>query len=172
MPTITSVTGSTDISGIYGTDEATLDDEATLNAAFAAAVAQLKLNDASETKFRAVDLLEYDAKQIKLLNTAREMLAQATQLGGSVSGDASAAETPELHTFITQHNIPFDATGKDQLHTSAQWDINIRNLETFIESLAAGIQTNLVNVEYQIGRYEALHSDIVDVMGGIVSGSN
>jgi hypothetical protein len=67
----------------------------------------------------------------------------------------SSFETPEMTAFRKQYGIEFDGDGGDTLHNKDEWELNIKNLENFIESRGLDTQTKMVQLEDLMGKYNA-----------------
>jgi len=144
MATTTPIAGSAGISGIANSGEMNL----------STMFAMLQLEMASDKKAQAETLMNEIKAENEVIKKAREMLAKARQIQGS-TGSTSTAEGTELHAFKEQYGIAFDTTGNDQLHNKAEWDINIKNLESFIESRGMDTQTKMVQLEDLMGKYNS-----------------
>ncbi|MDR3300736.1 MAG: hypothetical protein LBU43_12280 [Candidatus Accumulibacter sp.] len=144
MPTTTSVAGSAGISGIGNSGEMNL----------STIFAMLQLAMASDKKDQAMALMDDIKAENEVIKKAREMLAKARQIQGS-TGSTATAESTEMTAFVAQYGIAFDTSGNDHSHTKEQWDINIKNLESFIESRGMDTQTKMVQLEDLMGKYNS-----------------
>jgi hypothetical protein len=146
MATTSGVSGASGIQGIGNSGEMTL----------ATMFAMLQLEMANEKKALAEGVISDIKSENEVLRHAREMLAQARVLQGQVSdSNKYPAESVEMTAFRKEYGIAFDESGNDTLHDKDQWDLNIKNLENFIESRGLDTQTKMVQLEDLMGKYNA-----------------
>jgi hypothetical protein len=145
MTTTSGVSGASGVSGLN------LSGEMNLSIMFA----MLQLEMAAEKKEQANSIISDIKAENEVLRQAREHLAKARQLQ-SAAGDSNVSdETAEMKAFREKYGISFDSTGGDTLHNKTEWDVNIKNLESFIESRGMDTQTKMVQLEDLMGKYNA-----------------
>jgi hypothetical protein len=144
MTTTSAVSGTSAISGLG------LSGEMNLSMMFA----MLQLEMAADKKEQANTLISEIKAENKVLREAREHLAKARELQSS-AGTGVSTETAAMAAFREKYNIDFDTTCNDKNHTKTEWDLNIKNLENFIESRGMDTQTKMVQLEDLMGKYNA-----------------
>ncbi|MDR3073810.1 MAG: hypothetical protein LBV01_03665 [Deltaproteobacteria bacterium] len=164
MTTTSGVSGSSAVTGLAMGGEMNL----------ATMFAMLQLEMAAEKKAQATSIINEIKAENEVLREAREHLAKARQLqsqaknGQGPSGRVTdpsgktytmgancTAETKEMYDFRKKYNIAFDTGGGDASHKSDEWELNIKNLESFIESRGMDTQTKMVQLEDLMGKYNA-----------------
>jgi hypothetical protein len=145
MSTTNPIAGSSGISGIGASGEMNL----------STMFAMLQLEMAADKKNQAEEVISGIKKENDILREARQHLQDARALHGKVSGSDANGETAEMTAFRKEHNIAFDTTGNNNSHNKTEWDLNIKNLETFIESRGMDTQTKMVQLEDLMGKYNS-----------------
>jgi hypothetical protein len=96
---------------------------------------------------------EYDAAQ---RDSFTKFVKNPYDISGSPGGSKDHVyESPEMTEFRKKYNIEFDTKGDDTYHNKDEWELNIKNLETFIESRGMDTQTKMVQLEDLMGKYNA-----------------
>jgi hypothetical protein len=149
--TVEGVAGAAGIQGIGNSGEMTL----------ATMFAMLQLEMASEKKTQAEELINSIKGENEILRQARGFLQEARKLQAEAKDKGGTTnETEEMTKFRKQYNIEFDTTTSgsstpDTKHKKDEWELNIKNLETFIESRGMDTQTKMVQLEDLMGKYNA-----------------
>jgi hypothetical protein len=144
MTTTGAVGGAAGIHGIGSSGEMNL----------STMFAMLQLEMASDKKAQAEEVISGIKAENQVIKEAREQLMKARQLQGE-AGKGTSTETAEMTAFKTKYDIKFDTKGSDTKHDKDEWEINIKNLESFIESRGMDTQTKMVQLEDLMGKYNA-----------------
>jgi hypothetical protein len=147
MTTTGAVGGASGIQGIGNSGEMNL----------STMFAMLQLEMASEKKSQAEEVISSIKAENEVLRQARQFLQEARTLQGQAKSNSNGCSnaTAEMTAFNAKYDIQFDKTGNDTLHNKDEWEINIKNLESFIESRGMDTQTKMVQLEDLMGKYNA-----------------
>jgi hypothetical protein len=169
-----SVTNSSGISDIGNSGEASL----------STMFATLQLEMATEKKAQAEEVIAGIKAENEVIQQAREALAKARQAQGAGSEippglsewatsynipfDSSTTTerkeiekptyVPVLGPYGWTSQCTYSGLYKDVTTTTCskeQWDVNIKNLESFIESRGMDTQTKMVQLEDLMGKYNS-----------------
>jgi chromosome segregation ATPase len=118
--------------------------------------AALQETAADEKKEEADALIAEIEAENAIIKEAREHLAKARQLQAEAkSNNTYNSETSEMTAFRQKYGINFHSEGGDNMHWQDQWELNIKNLENFIETRGMNTQTMMVQLEDIMGKYNS-----------------
>ena len=147
--------------------------------------AKLQLELAGTAKTQAKDKMDAIAKAqdeqklvSQLLNEARQSKANAKNKNseditttyykydkdGKITG--SYTETApkgknynpmsnDMVKYMDEHNLAYDKTGNDHMHTAEEWDVAITALEGRLEELGTNTQQEMVYIQDYMGQYNS-----------------
>jgi hypothetical protein len=118
--------------------------------------AALQQQAAADKKAEADTLIAEIEAENAIIKEAREHLAKARQIQGQAKTDNTyKSETSEMTAFRERYGIAFNTEGGDTSHWQDQWDLNIKNLENFIETRGMNTQTMMVRLEDLMGKFNS-----------------
>lgn len=95
------------------------------------------------------------AEEIELKNRklkkANQMVIDARGLQSEA--DSTSMMPLEMRNFYWENGIEWDKKGDDYYHSKEEWDLNIANLETFIDSLTSTSQLDMTRLQSIMGKY-------------------
>lgn len=143
MNDISGVGGPSGISQIAGTDGGSMSIEDVM--------AMLFLRRAETLSGLATDRAQQEQDKLNDLNAGREMLAKMTALKQD-AGKKTSEMPADMVDFCKSHNIDFDHTGNDNLHTKDEWGVNIQYLNTYIDKLSSDNDTFMIKLKSLVGK--------------------
>jgi hypothetical protein len=87
-----------------------------------------------------------------LLKQANMMLIDA-RLKKNEAGKGTSTMSAAMVAFYEQNGIQYDTKGNDYKHKKEEWDINIANLETFVDTLTSNSQLDMTRLQSIMGKY-------------------
>ena len=85
-----------------------------------------------------------------------DMIKQARDLQNKAKTGDKCTEMPkEMRDYFTKHGLTWDKTGSDNLHNSDEWDINLKSLTNYQETIGNKTQTLMVYLQDFIGQYNS-----------------
>jgi hypothetical protein len=82
-----------------------------------------------------------------LLANAKQQLAAAKQLQAQAVQNGTSVMPPDMVQFYNDNGIQWDHTGNDTIHNNSEWQYNIDQLQSFIDSNNSSAQIDMLNVQ-------------------------
>ncbi len=117
---------------------------------------QLEQSNICKTQAEAyMDKIEAAQKEQKecadMIAKARDLQQQAKN-----AGKDKCTEMPQdMVDYFNKNGLKFDTAGSDNLHTSDEWDYNIKSLTNYQETLGSYTQTDMVYLQDFMSQYNS-----------------
>ncbi len=118
--------------------------------------AKLQLAQAKICKDKAQEYIDKIKNNQQEQKKCAEMIEKARALQNEAKTNNKASEMPkDMVDFFNQHNLTMDKSKNDNLHTKDEWDINIKSLTNYQDSLGTTTQTDMVFLQDFLGQYNS-----------------
>lgn len=118
--------------------------------------AKLQLAQAQMCKDQAESYINKIQNNQKEQKECAEMISRARALQNQAKKDNKPVEMPQdMVDYFKKHSLTFDTSGNDNSHSKDEWDVNIKSLTNFQDSLGSTTQTDMVFLQDFLGQYNS-----------------
>ena len=115
--------------------------------------------DQAELYMQQIEDIQAEQKECAdMIKKARELQNKAKSGTGDCKWDKNASVMPDdMVKYFESHGLTYDTTGGegDYVHNSDEWDINLKSLTNYQETIGNKTQTLMVYLQDFIGQYNS-----------------
>ncbi|MBR5882565.1 MAG: hypothetical protein IKY97_03690 [Mailhella sp.] len=118
--------------------------------------AKLQLAQSEICKNEATSYMEQIEAIQEEQTAVAEMIERARELQNEAKNDDKCTEMPDdMKEFFEKRGLSWDTAGDDDLHTSDEWDYNLKSLTNYQEEIGNKTQTLMIYLQDFIGQYNS-----------------
>lgn len=102
------------------------------------------------TNLQTQDKMDETKATLKEMSDARDMYNRMKDLKHQAQNNKTSEMPKDMQDYLDARGIKYDMTGNDNIHDPDEWDINMTNLDSYVQKVSGQNKTQMLELNQKV----------------------